>query len=133
VVLISSINTLPRRSTTMTKYLLSVYQPEGPIPAPDVLARISRDLEALNQELKAAGSWVFAGGLHPPSTATVVRFSDGDVLTTDGPFAEGKEFLGGFAIISAPDLDAALGWGRKLARVTGLPIEVRPFQHEGEG
>jgi hypothetical protein len=117
---------------TMTRYLLSVYQPEGPIPAPGVLAKISRDLEALHEELKAAGSWVFAGGLHPPSTATVVRFTDGDVLTTDGPFAEGKEFLGGFTIISAPDLDSALEWGRKLTRVTGLPIEVRPFQDDGE-
>ncbi len=59
---------------------------------------------------------MFAGGLHPPSTATVVRQNDGDVLTTDGPFAEGKEHLGGFTIITAPDLDAALDWGRKLAR-----------------
>ena len=65
--------------------------------------------------MKAAGAWVFAGGLHPPSTATVVRLKDGDVLMTDGPFAEGKEHLGGFTIIKAPDLDAALEWGRKLA------------------
>ncbi len=92
-----------------------------------------RDLDALNQQLKAAGAWVFAGGLHPPSTATVVRFQDGDVLTTDGPFAEGKEHLGGFTIVKAPDLDAALEWGRKLARATTLPIEVRPFQDEAEG
>ena len=87
-----------------------------------------RDLDALNRELKAAGAWVFAGGLHPPSTATVVRVKDGEVLTTDGPFAEGKEHLGGFTIIKAPDLDAALEWGRRLARATTLPIEVRPFQ-----
>jgi hypothetical protein len=114
----------------MTRYLLSVYQPEGPLPAPEVLARISRDLEALNTELKAAGAWVFAGGLHQPSTATVVRLAGEEVLTTDGPFAEGKEFLGGFTIIDAPDLDSALDWGRKLTRVTGLPIEVRPFLDE---
>jgi hypothetical protein len=116
----------------MKQYLLSVYQPEGPLPQPEVLERISRDLDALNSELKAAGVWVFAGGLFPPSTATVVRLEDGDVLTTDGPFAEGKEHLGGFTIVKAPDLDAALGWGRKLARATTLPVEVRPFQDEAE-
>jgi hypothetical protein len=116
----------------MKQYLLSVYQPEGPIPPPEVLDTISRDLDALNQELKAAGAWVFAGGLYPPSTATVVRLKDGDVLTTDGPFAEAKEHLGGFTIIKAPDLDSALGWGRKLTRATTLPIEVRPFQDEAE-
>ena len=87
-----------------------------------------RDLDTLNRELEAAGAWVFAGGLHPPSTATVVRVKDGEVLTTDGPFAEGKEHLGGVTIIEAPDLDAALEWGRRLARATTLPIEVRPFQ-----
>ena len=94
--------------------------------------QVMRDLDALNQEIKAAGAWVFAGGLHPPSTATVVRLQDGEVLMTDGPFAEGKEHLGGFTIIKAPDLDAALEWGRKLARATTLPIEVRPFQDEAE-
>jgi len=114
------------------KYLLSVYQPEGDPPPPDVLDKVMRDLDALNQELKAAGAWVFAGGLHSPSTATVVRVQGGEVLTTDGPFAEGKEHLGGFTIIQAPDLDSALEWGRKLARAITLPIEVRPFQDEGE-
>ena len=114
----------------MTQYLLSVYQPDGPVPGPEILARISAELDALNTELQEAGAWVFAGGLHPPSTATVLRLADDDVLTTDGPYAEGKEHLGGFTIINAPDLDAALEWGRKLARVTTLPIEVRPFQDE---
>jgi hypothetical protein len=112
----------------MTQYLLSVYQPDGPLPAPEVLEKISAELDALNTELRAAGSWVFSGGLHPPSTATVLRPAGGDVLTTDGPFAEGKEHLGGFTIVEATDLDAALGWGRKLARVTTLPVEVRPFR-----
>ena len=112
----------------MKQYLLSVYQPDGPAPPPEALERISRDLDALNQELKAAGAWVFAGGLHPPSTATVVRVSGAEVLVTDGPFAEGKEHIGGFTIVKAPDLDAALAWGRKLAQATTLPIEVRPFQ-----
>jgi len=117
----------------MKQYLLSVYQPEGGPPPPEVLGKVTRDLDALNQQLKAAGAWVFAGGLHPSSTATVVRFQDGEVLTTDGPFAEGKEHLGGFTVVKAPDLDAALEWGRKLARATTLPIEVRPFQDEAEG
>jgi hypothetical protein len=112
----------------MTQYLLSVYQPDGPVPGPEILARISAELDALNTELKAAGAWVFAGGLHPPSTATVLRLADDDVLTTDGPYAEGKEHLGGFTIIDVPDLDAALDWGGRLARITTLPVEVRPFQ-----
>ncbi|MFE2430389.1 YciI family protein [Streptomyces sp. NPDC059373] len=117
----------------MKQYLLSVMQPEGEgMPAPEVLAEIGRDLEVFHQELKAAGAWVFAGGLHSQSTATVVRVKDGDVLMTDGPFAEGKEYLGGLCIIKAPDLDAALEWGRKAARATTLPIEVRPFQGEVE-
>jgi hypothetical protein len=115
----------------MTQYLLSVYQPDGPVPPPEVLEEIMRDLDVLNRELEAAGAWVFAGGLHPPSTATVVRVRDGEVLTTDGPFAEGKEHLGGITIIEAPDLDAALEWARRLARATTLPIEVRPFQGGG--
>ncbi len=112
----------------MTQYLLSVYQPDGPVPPAEVMEEIMRDLDTLNRELEAAGAWVFAGGLHPPGTATVVRVKDGEVLTTDGPFAEGKEHLGGVTIIEAPDLDAALEWGRRLARATTLPIEVRPFQ-----
>jgi hypothetical protein len=116
----------------MKQYLLSVMQPDGPIPPAEVLERIARDLDALNQELKAAGSWVFAGGLHPPSTATVVRLADGEVSMTDGPYAEGKEHVGGFTIIRAPDLDAALEWGRKLTLATTLPVEVRPFQGEAE-
>jgi hypothetical protein len=114
----------------MKQYLLSVYQPDGPVPPPEALEGISRDLDALNRELEAAGAWVFAGGLHPPSTATVVRVTDREVLVTDGPFAEGKEHIGGFTIVKAPDLDAALEWGRKLARATTLPVEVRPFQGE---
>jgi hypothetical protein len=122
----------PRRHHQMKQYLLSVYQPDGPAPPPEVLEPVMRDLATLNQELKAAGAWVFAGGLHDPSTATVLRLRDGDVLMTDGPFAEGKEHLGGFTIIRAPDLDAALAWGRKLVRATTLPIEVRPFQEEAE-
>ncbi|HEY2764744.1 MAG TPA: YciI family protein [Pseudonocardiaceae bacterium] len=112
----------------MTQYLLSIYQPDGDPPPAEVLDPIMRDVEAVNAELRAAGAWVFAGGLHPPSTATVVRLKDGDVLTTDGPYIEGKEHIGGFTVIQAPDLDAALEWGRKFARAITLPIEVRPLQ-----
>jgi hypothetical protein len=115
----------------MTHYLLSVYQPDGPIPPPDRMQKITQDVEALNQEIRAAGAWVFAGGLQPPDTARVLRGADADVLSTDGPYTEGKEHLGGFTIVDAPDLDAALDWGRKLARATGLPIEVRPFAQLG--
>lgn len=115
----------------MKQYLLSVYQPGvGDPPPPEVLEPIMRDVEALREEMRAAGAWVFSGGLHPPGTATVLRPRDDDVLITDGPYIEGKEHLGGFTIIKAPDLDAALEWGRKAARATTLPIEVRPFQGE---
>jgi hypothetical protein len=114
----------------MPQYLLSVYQPDGPTPPPETMDRIVADLDALNREMRAAGAWVFSGGLHPPSTATVVRVQGGQTLTTDGPFAEGKEHIGGFTIVRAPDLDAALEWGRRLAAATTLPIEVRPFQDE---
>jgi len=97
-----------------------------------VLNKIMADVEAWRQEAKEAGAWVFTGRLHAPSTATVVRLQDGEMLVTDGPFAEGKEYVGGFTIIRAPDLDAALEWGRKVARATTLPIEVRPFLDEAE-
>ena len=113
----------------MAQYLLSVFQPVGPAPAQEVLAPIMADLEALNREMKAAGAWVFAAGLHPTDTATVVRQQGTETLMTDGPFAEAKEHLGGLTVIEAPDLDAALGWAEKLARATTLPIEVRPIQH----
>lgn len=113
----------------MAQYLLSVYQPVGPAPSPEFLEPIMQDLEALNREMKAAGAWVFAAGLHPTDTATVVRQQGAGLLITDGPFAETKEHLGGFTVIEAADLDAALGWAGKLARATTLPIEVRPIQH----
>jgi len=108
----------------MRQYLLSVYQPDGDPPPPEVLAPIMANLGALAEELKAAGAWVFALGLHPASTATVLR----DQVMTDGPFAEGKEHLGGFTVINAPDLDAALEWGRRMSAILRPPlaIEVRP-------
>jgi len=111
----------------MKQYLLAVYQPDGEPPADLDLERIGRELDALNAEIKAAGQWVFANGLHPSSTATVVQVKDGELLTTDGPYLEGKEHLGGFTIVNAPDLDAALRWANRLAQITTLPVEVRPF------
>ncbi|MGO4229344.1 YciI family protein [Arthrobacter sp. YAF34] len=113
----------------MPQYLLSIYQPDGPAPGPEVLEPIIRDLADLNREMQAAGAWVFAAGLHPAESATVLRPGGGEILITDGPFTEGKEHLGGFTVVEAEDLDAALGWARKLAGVTTLPVEVRPFQH----
>jgi hypothetical protein len=120
----------------VTQYLLSIYQPDGEAPPPDVLEGVMRDVGALLEDARAAGVWVFNGGLHPASTATVVQARRDDVLVTDGPFTEGKEHIGGFLVIKVPDLDAALEWARRLARAltipgaeSGLPIEVRPFQH----
>jgi hypothetical protein len=123
---------LTEGGTPMKQYLLSVYHPEGEPLEPGRQEAIMRDVEALNVEIRSAGAWVFAGGLHPSSTATVVSLRDGEVLTTDGPFVEGKEHVGGFWVIQAPDLDAALAWGRKATRACTVPIEVRPFQEEPE-
>jgi hypothetical protein len=114
----------------MKQYLLSIIQPDGPTPGPEVLEPIMRDVDALRQEMQEADAWVFSAGLHAPSSATTLRPRDGDVLMSDGPFAEGKEQIGGLTIVRAPDLDAALEWGRKLALATTLCIEVRPFQGE---
>jgi hypothetical protein len=112
----------------MKQYLLNVCYPAGATaPAPEALARIMRDVHAIQSEMQAAGAWVFAGGLYPADTATVLRHQGGDIITTDGPFIESKEQIGGITIVKAPDLDAALAWGRKLARAIGTPIEVRPF------
>ncbi|MBB3081857.1 YciI family protein [Geodermatophilus sabuli] len=112
----------------MAQYLLTIYQPDGEAPPPEFLEPIMRDLDTVNREMREAGAWVFAGGLHPPETATVLRAEGEDVLLTDGPYVEAKEHVGGFTVVEAPDLDAALEWGRKLARAITLPIEVRPLQ-----
>ena len=112
----------------MTRYLLSVIEPVGPMPSPEFLEPIIKAVGVVDDAMRDAGVWVFAGGLHTPSTATVLRAKDGQVLTTDGPYVEGKEHLGGFTIIDVPDLDEALSWGGQLAQATTLPIEVRPFR-----
>jgi hypothetical protein len=112
----------------VTRYLLSIYQPDGPPPPPEFMAKVGADLSALNTELKAAGAWVFTGGLHDSGSSTVVRRRQSDVVITDGPYIEGKEHIGGFWIIDVPDLDAALIWAEKATTATTLPIEVRPFR-----
>ncbi|MFD7659072.1 YciI family protein, partial [Actinosynnema sp. NPDC059797] len=112
----------------MAKYLLSVVQPTGGVPDPEVLEKIMADVEAVNDDMRRAGAWVFGAGLHAPDTATTLRpDGKGGVLVVDGPYVETKEYLGGFTIIDAPDLDAALEWGHRLQRAITLPIEVRPF------
>jgi len=120
----------------MKQYMLTIYQPDEDPPSRGDLEPVMRDMAALRQEMEAAGAWVFSAGLHRPHTATVVQLRDGDMLMTDGPYAEGKEYVGGFTVVSAADLDGALGWARKLARAlsidrrSGLAVEVRPLQSE---
>jgi len=119
----------------MKQYLLSIYQPDGPTPPKEFLEPIMRNLAVLNDDLRRAGAWVFAAGLHPPETATVVRAGarspEAELLMTDGPFTEGKEHIGGFSVIRAADLDAALAWAGRLARIVSpLAVEVRPMHEE---
>ncbi|MFH8801915.1 YciI family protein [Streptomyces sp. NPDC017936] len=112
----------------MTYYLLSVVQPTGGQPPSAAgLDEIVRRVAAFDDELRAAGAWVFSGGLHAPETATVLRPEGDGVLVTDGPYAEGEEYLGGLCLIKAADPEEALEWGRKAALATTLPVEVRPF------
>ena len=120
----------------MKEYLHNIYQPDGVEPAPELLEPVMRKMRALVQEAKDAGAWVFNGGLKPPSAATAVRIRNEDAIITDGPYTEGKEHVGGFLIVRAPDLDAALEWAKKMARALQLPgqteslsVEVRPFAH----
>ena len=113
----------------MRQYLLSVHMVEGePAPSDADMQRAYAAVDAFNAELQAAGAWVFAGGLYPPDTATVIRGQGGQVITTDGPFPEAKEQLGGIWVIGASDLDAALAWAAKGSAACGRPVEVRPFQ-----
>jgi hypothetical protein len=114
----------------MTHYLLSVHSVEGEVREPmtdEEMAQSHQQLAVLEQELKSTGAWVASGRLHEPDTATVVRMAGGEVVTTDGPFVESKEHLGGFYIVQAPDLDAALTWASRVTGAIKAPIEVRPF------
>jgi hypothetical protein len=113
----------------MTQYLLSVHMVEGQeMPASEEMQRMFAQVDVFNKKVQEQGSWVFGGGLHPANTATVVRSQNGEVLTSDGPFAESKEQLGGFWVIEAPDLDAALALAAEASAACEGPVEVRPFQ-----
>ncbi|MBX3287049.1 MAG: YciI family protein [Acidimicrobiales bacterium] len=115
----------------MPQYLLSVHSVEGEeAPTPEVMQQMFADVDAFNAELQESGVWVFAGGLHPADTATVVDGTGVEVVTTDGPFAETKEHLGGFWILELPDLDTALALAAKGSKACRGPVEVRPFQDE---
>jgi hypothetical protein len=113
----------------MTQYMLTVHSVDGqPGRAPEDNQKAYEDVAAFNAELQASGSWVFAGGLAPSSTAKVVRVRDGELTRTDGPFAEGKEQIGGFWVVELADLDAALALAAKASVACRQPVEVRAFQ-----
>jgi hypothetical protein len=115
----------------MKQYLLSVHHVgDFPVPEPEVMQRMFAQVDAFNEELRQSGAWVFAGGLQPRDTATTVRYKEGQTLLTDGPFAETKEQLGGFWVVQAPDLDAALEMAERGATACEGDVEVRPFQDE---
>jgi hypothetical protein len=112
----------------MTQYLMSVWYPAGATaPETEELERITRDVDAVHQHLELEGAWVFGAGLHVPDTATVVQTRGGRTVTTDGPFVETKEVLGGFSVIDVADLDEALAWAERMSEATTCPIEVRPL------
>lgn len=115
----------------MKHYMLAVHMTEGtPIPSEEEIQQAYRDTDAFNAEIQASGAWVFGGGLLPPDTATVVRAQGGKVVTTDGPFAETKEALGGYSIVEVPSLEEAVAIARDhpLVRVGRHSIEVRPVR-----
>ena len=115
----------------MPKYLLSVWSREDdPMPPDDEVQAMYAAVARFNEEARAEGAWVFAGGLHPSSTATVVDGRGGDVVTTDGPYAESKEQMGGFWVLEAPDLDAAIDLARRGSAACHGKVEVRPFQDD---
>lgn len=117
----------------MKQYLLSVHMVEGEeMPSPETMQQMYAEVEAFNAKMQAEGAMVFAGGLYPADTATVVGMQDGELVTTDGPFAETNEQLGGFWVIKAPDLDSALAWAAGATKACQSPVEVRPFQDESE-
>jgi hypothetical protein len=119
----------------MSQYLLATYAVEGEVPGaprtPEEMQAFMQRVAALEAEMEASGTFVFGGALHGPDATTVVRVRDGDLVMTDGPFVEAKEHIGGFYIINADDLDAALAWAGKVVDATNHPIEVRPFRATG--
>ncbi len=112
----------------MTQYLVAIHHPDDYDPSVAEDEAMHRDIDALNDEMKAAGVRIFVGGLQPASSAMSVRVrSDGKLLVTDGPYIETKEHIGGLWVLEAADLDEALKWGRKAAVACRAPVEVRPF------
>ena len=114
----------------MARYMFSVHSvADGSVPemTEEEMQQGWQNINILEDEMKSSGALVFSGRLLEPEAATVVRMTGGELLTTDGPFAESKEQLGGFYIIDAADLDAALAWASKTTEAVGQPIEVRPF------
>lgn len=116
----------------MTQYLLSVYTSEADETSmsEEEIQRIYKAVDDFNDKVKTAGAWVFAGGLEPIEAATTVDGTQSEPIVTDGPFVESKEYLGGFWVIEAPDLDAALNWAREGSAACAGKVEVRPFQPE---
>ncbi len=114
----------------MSQYLLSVHSVEGESRGPSTPEERDEMMGRINQleaEMESRGAFLFTGGLHGPDAATVVRRDDGELVMTDGPFAEAKEHIAGFYVIEAEDLDEALGWAEKVVDAVQAPIEVRPF------
>ena len=113
----------------MKQYLLAVHGVEGePMPPADEIQRAFAQVDRLNDDLQKAGVWVFAGGLLPPATATVVRVENGATTMTDGPFAETKEQIGGFWVLQGQDLDEALALAARGPPPRKGAVEGRPFQ-----
>jgi hypothetical protein len=114
----------------MPQYLMSVWHDDDYTVdfAGEEAQRLFAQVGTFNEQLESAGAWVFGAGLHPASSATVVRSQDGQVSMTDGPYAESKEQMGGFWVIEAADLDAALDWASQAAVACEGPVEVRPMQ-----
>ena len=116
----------------MSQYLLSVHSEVGgedheQSMSPEEMRTFMERVGALEAEMKANGTFVFTGRLSDADAATVVRPGDGGLVMTDGPFVESKEYIAGFYIINADDLDAALAWAGKVVQAIDHPIEVRPF------
>ena len=116
----------------MTQYLLSVHVSDAEYSSAESedAQVMYAQVEVFNQELRDSGVWVFAGGLHPSSTAKIVSAQDGKTVTTDGPYMKTEVHIGGFWIINVPDLESALAWAAKGSAACEGPVEVRPFQSD---
>ena len=119
----------------MTRYLMSVFGPAeykeyGNYPSEEAMKEALADTGVFNQRLQEEGYWVFADGLGPATSATVVDGQGVEPVVTDGPYLESKEYLGGFWVIEAPDLDVALKLAAEGSKACRGKVEVRPFAGE---